>query len=89
MAITRGVRTSDGLSSAASGRSASKLSRRPHSDEAGDHATGLRVPLAILDWASPEAIDVPSTNTCLPATSAPSSLKRSISGFSSFSFSGE
>ena len=89
MAITSGVRTIDGLSSGASGRSASKLSSRPHSDEDGDHATGFSVPLAILVCASPEAITWPSTNTGAPATSRPSSLNFLISGVNSFSFSGE
>ena len=41
IAITSGVRTIDGFSSGTSGRSASKLSSRPHSEEAGDQADRL------------------------------------------------
>jgi hypothetical protein len=47
------------------------------------------VPFAIFDCASPEETTEPSTKTCLPPTSLRSPLKRSISGSSSFSFSGE
>ena len=89
IAMTRGVRAIDGLSRGASGRSESKFRSRPHSDEAGDHATGCSAPRAILLSASPEAITCPSTNTGLPPLLCPSSLKRRISGFKSTSFSGE
>ena len=47
IAITSGVRTIDGFSSGTSGWSASKLSSRPHSEEAGDHATGSSRPWAM------------------------------------------
>ncbi len=53
MAITSGVRTIEGFSSAAYGRSASKLSSRPHSDDAGDQITGSSRPSAIFVCASP------------------------------------
>lgn len=89
MAITSGVRTIDGLSSGASGRSASKLSSRPHSEEAGDQATGSSEPRAIRACASPDAATWPATKTFLPSTSRPASLKRAISGLRSLSFSGE
>ena len=65
IAITSGVRTIEGASSGVYGLSASKFSSRPHSDEAGDHATGLNVPLAIRASASPDAALMPSTNTLL------------------------
>ena len=84
MAITSGVRTMEGLSSGASGRSASKLSSRPHSDEAGDQMTGSRRPSAIFDSASPLATTSPSTKA-----SPSSRLNSRINGTSSFSFSGE
>ena len=87
--MTSGVRTIEGASSTVYGRSASKFSSRPHSDEAGDHATGLNCPRAIHVSASPEDALMPSTNTGLPPTSWPSPLNFSISGSSSFSFSGE
>ena len=84
IAITSGVRTIDGLSSGASGRSASKLSKRPHSEEAGDHTTGSSRPSAILVCASPLETTSPSTKA------RPSCwLNSRISGSSSFSFSGE
>src|SRR3954465_6028241 len=84
IAITSGVRTMEGAPSGVYGLSASKLRSRPHSDEAGDHATGLNVPLAIRDSASPDAALTPSTKTLRWEV-----LKPSISGSSSFSFSGE
>ena len=83
------MRTIDGACSAVYGRSASKFRSRPHSDEAGDHATGLNWPLEIRVSASPDAALMPSTNTGRPPTSLPSRLKALISGSSSFSFSGE
>jgi hypothetical protein len=83
------VRTIDGLSSATSRRSASWLSSRPQNDEAGDHITGCRLPLAILVSTSPDAITVGSTAITLPPLSCRSALKRFTSGASSFSFSGE
>ena len=83
------MRTIDGFSSGTSGLSASKLSSRPHSEEAGDHATGWSRPWAIRCSVTPEDSDLPSTNTALPPTSVLEALKRSISGFSSGSFSGE
>ena len=89
IAITSGVRTIDGLSLGASGRSASKSRSRAQSEEAGDHATGRSRPLAILVSASPEATICASTNTFLPSTFWPWSLKRRISGAMSCSFSGE
>ena len=58
-----------------SGWSASKLSSRPHSDEAGDHATGLSVPLAIRVSASPEAAFDALDEHGLPPTCA-RALKR-------------
>ncbi|MFL5780589.1 MAG: hypothetical protein ACJ760_04680 [Thermoleophilaceae bacterium] len=67
----------------------SKFSSRPQSDDAGDHATGCSVPLAILDSASPDDTLLSSTNTGCPPTFSRRSLKRWIRGFSSFSFSGE
>jgi hypothetical protein len=89
IAITSGVRTIEGFSSGTSGRSASKLSSRPHSEEAGDQATGSSRPWATRCSVTPEDSERPSTNTALPATSVREALKRSISGFSSGSFSGE
>ena len=68
MAITSGVRTIDGFSSAARLRSASKLSSRPQSEEAGDHAVSSRSPEASFDSASPLDITSPSTNTGRPFT---------------------
>ena len=89
IAITSGVRTIEGFSSGASSWSASKLSNRPHNEEAGDQATGCRSPSAMSDWASPLETTEPSTNTGLPPTVSRSALKRLMSGTSSFSFSGE
>ena len=90
IAITSGVRTIDGLSSGASGRSASKFSSRPQSEDAGDQATGFRRPSAIFDSASPEATTcaLDEDRACRRPARA-RSLKRRISGASSFSFSGE
>ena len=59
-----------------SGWSASKLSSRPHSEEAGDHATGLKVPLAIRASASPEEALMPSTKTVRPSTSLAPGVER-------------
>ena len=89
MAMTSGVRTSDGFSSGASARSASKFTSRPHSEEAGDQATGFRLPEAIRDSASPEATFWPLTTTGRPFAVSPLALNSLISGASSFSFSGE
>jgi hypothetical protein len=83
------VRTIEGASSGVSGWSASKFSSRPHSEEAGDQATGLKVPLAIRASASPEEALMPSTKTTRPPTSSRLALNALISGRSSFSFSGE
>jgi hypothetical protein len=87
--MTSGVRTSDGLSAATNGWSASKFSSRPHRELAGDHATGRSVPLAIALSLSPEATLRPWTNTTLPSTVAREALKARMSGRSSSSFSGE
>ena len=84
IAITSGVRTIDGLSSGASGRSASKLSSRPQSEEAGDQITGSSCPSAMRRSASPLDTTSPSTKA-----SPSSRLNSRISGTSSFSFSGE
>ena len=90
IAITSGVRTIDGLSSGASGRSASKLSSRPHSDEAGDQATGFSVPFGDLRLGLARGDHLALDEHRLAAHLArPRSLKRRISGVSSFSFSGE
>jgi hypothetical protein len=89
IAMTSGVRTSDGFSSATYSRSASKLSRRPHSDDAGDQTVGFSRPRAMLVCASPEATMLGSTKTCRPPASMPARLNSSSSGFSSGSFSGE
>ena len=48
IAITSGVRTIDGFSSGASARSASKLSSRPQSDDAGDQIDRSSSPSAIF-----------------------------------------
>ncbi len=90
IAITSGVRTIDGLSSGASGRSASKLSSRPQSEDAGDHATGLQAPVGDLrlGLAGGDDLALDEDRPCRrPARRC--SLKRRISGASSFSFSGE
>ena len=83
------MRTIEGFSSGTSGLSASKFSSRPHSEEAGDQATGWSRPWATRCSVTPEDSLRPSTNTTLPAASVREALKRSISGFSSGSFSGE
>ena len=67
IAITSGVRTIDGLSSGTQGWSASKFSSRPHSDEAGDHAHRLELPLGDLRLGVAGATTIwPSMNTGLP-----------------------
>jgi hypothetical protein len=89
IASTSGVRTIEGFFSGASGLSASKLSSRPQSEDAGDQMTGSSRPSAIFDSASPLDTTSPSTKTGLPCTSTRSALNRLMSGTSSFSFSGE
>ncbi len=83
------MRTSDGLSCGTQPLSLWKFSSRPHSDEAGDHATGLSLPLAIFVAASPEATTVASTNTGLPPDWWSPALNCRTSGAISASFSGE
>ena len=83
------MRTIDGFSSATSRWSASWLSSRPQNEDAGDHSAGFRLPWAIRVCASPEATISGSTKTGREPLLCRSALKRSISGFSSGSFSGE
>ncbi len=61
------MRTIEGFSSATYSLSASKLSRRPHIEEAGDQTVGLSVPAAMSSCASPELTDLPRTTTRLPS----------------------
>ena len=89
IAITSGVRTIGSFSRGAISRSASKLSSRPHSEDAGDQMTGLSRSSAIRASASPDATICAATWTGLPPTSTRSRLNASISGARSFSFSGE
>ncbi len=70
IAITSGVRTIDGFAAGTSRRSASNSSRLPHSDEAGDHATGRRLPSRDPRLGLAGGDDLASTNTGRPPSLA-------------------
>ena len=79
----------DGLSSGASCWSASKLSRRAQSDDAGDHATGCRLPHGDLRFGLAARYHLALDEDRFAVHPLRCSLKRLISGTRSFSFSGE